>query len=423
MTVNKTYELTRESGDRWLGQIPAHWTTPGLAQIVRIKNGADYKEVEATAGEGYPVIGSGGEFARATEYLYRGKSVLLGRKGTINKPLFVDEAFWTVDTMFYTDIGPMVDPRFFFYFCTRIDFGYYTTNTALPSMASSDLKAIRVGLPPLEEQRQIAEYLDRETGKIDTLIAKQKQLVATLIERRRATIVQAISRGADRDASLVSSGVQWLGEIPAHWVIKRVRDSVRSTKGGVWGNDANEDSNDIWCVRVADFDRLTLNVSKKKQTLRNVVGPERGGRILERGDLLLEKSGGGEKSPVGFVVLYDHDEPAVCSNFISRVRVADGQYPRFWLYVHAALYGTGLTGRSIKQTSGIQNLDQSSYFDESVAFPPLAEQIEIAAWLDVETQKMDALMASSIKVAELLSERRQALISATVTGKIDGRGL
>jgi type I restriction enzyme S subunit len=137
--------------------------------------------------------------------------------------------------------------------------------------------------------------------------------------------------------------------------------------------------------------------------------------VLEEGDLLLEKSGGGELQPVGCVVIYDDPQPAVCSNFIARMQIAAGMNSSFWRYVHAAAYAVRLTTGSINQTSGIQNLDQDRYFNERAAFPPLPEQSTIAAFIDCETAKIDALITEQHRLIELLKEKRQAFIFHAVT--------
>ena len=206
-----------------------------------------------------------------------------------------------------------------------------------------------------------------------------------------------------------------MGVVPGHWEIDRLKRSTISAKNGVWGEEAKQDANDIPCVRVADFDRQGLRVQLDEPTIRNIVDSERVGRVLMQGDLLLEKSGGGEGQPVGCVVLYDDPRPAVCSNFVARVQIAPGMDSSFWRYAHAAAYAVRLNTRSIKQTSGIQNLDASQYFDESAAFPPLAEQTQIAAFLERETVKIDALVAEKRRLMELLKEKRQAVISHAVT--------
>jgi type I restriction enzyme S subunit len=152
------------------------------------------------------------------------------------------------------------------------------------------------------------------------------------------------------------SGVEWLGEVPAHWEIHRLKRSIATCTNGIWGNEAQGDENDVPCVRVADFDRTGLTVTLSDPTIRNIGIRERVGRLLERGNLLLEKSGGGEKQPVGCVVMYDDARAAVCSNFVARMVLAPDMCPSFWRYVHAAAYAVRLTTGSINQTSGIQNL-------------------------------------------------------------------
>jgi len=124
---------------------------------------------------------------------------------------------------------------------------------------------------------------------------------------------------------------------------------------------------------------------------------------------------------VGCVVHYDHDEAAVCSNFIARLAVAPRQHPLFWTYAHAALYAGKLNYPAIKQTTGIQNLDSGAYFDTPVAFPPQAEQVAIASFLDQETGAVDNLTSRVEAAMERLQEHRTALITAAVTGKVDVR--
>lgn len=215
------------------------------------------------------------------------------------------------------------------------------------------------------------------------------------------------------------SGIDWLGNVPSHWKIDRLKASVASSKGGIWGEEADGGEEDIVCIRVADFRRRDFSISMDDPTVRKIAAKDRNGRLVSRGNLLLEKSGGGEKQPVGAVSLYDHDVPAVCSNFVTRLELEAGMHPSFWRYVHAAAYDRGLTFRSLNQTSGIQNLDQARYLDERAAYPPPAEQAAIAAFLDRETGKIDALVEAQTRLIELLKEKRQAVISHAVTKGLD----
>ena len=283
--------------------------------------------------------------------------------------------------------------------------------------------SIECPIPPKIEQQAIVRYLDRESSRIDTIIREQRRILGLLGERRIAVISRSVARGLDQKVPLKDSGVDWLGEIPEHWQVKRLKYSVESSQVGVWGADPTGDDDDVLCVRVADFDRAKLRVSDQITTVRSVSASDRKARLLQPGDLLLEKSGGTAINPVGFVAIFEGVGPsAVSSNFITRLRPAKGQDSRYWLYAHAASYANRLTSRSVNQTTGIQNLDQASYFNERFPFPPPHEQRNIAESVEEEAVKIDNLIHETERFIELSQERRSALITAAVTGQIDVRG-
>ena len=173
------------------------------------------------------------------------------------------------------------------------------------------------------------------------------------------------------------------------------------------------------CIRVADFDRQHWRVRSHIPTIRAVTPSEREGKIIQPGDLLLEKSGGGEKQPVGTVVLYDCEQEATCSNFIQRLVVRDNFNPRYANFVHSTLYAQGINRRSIKQTTGIQNIDIYGYLSESVPVPPLEEQAAIVRFLDHADEQIQRYVAGKERLIALLEEERQALVHQAVTRGLD----
>ncbi len=201
---------------------------------------------------------------------------------------------------------------------------------------------------------------------------------------------------------------------PAFWRWIRLKDTVTGCWSGTWGEEPRGGEDDVVCVRVADIDRVTLRVRLDRPTLRYVRGAERDGCLLRPGDLLLEKSGGGELQTVGVVVLYDHSTLAVCSNFLARLTVAPGFSPAFLCYLHSALYRYGINTRSIKQTTGIQNLDSDSYLAETVRVPSLQDQEAIAAFLDRRTGLLIPLVQKHEELIERLRERKLGIISRAV---------
>ena len=214
------------------------------------------------------------------------------------------------------------------------------------------------------------------------------------------------------------SGVDWLGKIPDEWEAKRLRYYFDYHAGGVWGDEENGNGNNMICFRVADFDFDHLGLAENDLTVRNI--PEnQHSRILEKGDILLEKSGGGEKQTVGRAVRFDKDVRAVCSNFIEKLTPLKTHDSKFISYLMGVLYFETINTRSIKQTTGIQNLDLYSYLCEVVPFPSKEAQKAIADFLDRETAKIDGVVAKKQKLIELLKEKRQALITHAVTKGLD----
>ena len=213
---------------------------------------------------------------------------------------------------------------------------------------------------------------------------------------------------------LTDSGVPWLGDVPQHWEVRRLSETVKGCFSGIWGDEPNQED-DLPCVRVADFDRGRRRVRLNNPTLRAIAPGLRGARLLKRGDLLIEKSGGGDQQPVGMVVLYDHDETAVCSNFVARMPAKNGFDPRFLVYVHEYLYEIRLNARSIKQTTGIQNLDSTAYLHERFAVPSPPEQAAIIGFLDYACARIRQYSNAKTRLISLLGEQRNAIIDRAVT--------
>jgi type I restriction enzyme S subunit len=188
----------KESGVEWLGDVPEGWKVIQFKRLASIQNGRDYKHIETDNDDGYPVIGSGGEFAKATEYTFSGESVLLGRKGTIDKPLYINGAFWVVDTMFYTIVNTELAVVKYLYYCAlTIKFDLYSTNTALPSMTQNDLGGIFFSIPEIAEQKNIVAFLDLKIAKFHELNSQAQQAIELLQERRTALISAAVTGKID----------------------------------------------------------------------------------------------------------------------------------------------------------------------------------------------------------------------------------
>ena len=211
------------------------------------------------------------------------------------------------------------------------------------------------------------------------------------------------------------SGVSGLGGIPRHWQVMQLKRTVDGCVNGVWGADPTKDGSDTIVLRVADFDRPKLTIKRDGYTIRKIDEKDKLTRKLKPGDLLLEKSGGGAKTLVGQVVLFDGSFEAVTSNFVAKLTPHRGFNSRFLNYVFTRFYSDNINYCSIKQNTGIQNLDSAAYLAEKFGFPFVQEQQKIANFLDHETAKIDTLIEKQQQLIKLLKEKRQAVISHAVT--------
>lgn len=256
---------------------------------------------------------------------------------------------------------------------------------------------------------------------IQRCIDTNKKLIKLLEEYRQVLIHQAVTGKIDVRSGqpypvYKDSGVEWLGSVPEHWEVRRLRTSVQACIGGTWGNEP-DGHYDLPCVRVTDFDKNTLRVRMTNSTIRSVKPDERKNRILRPGDLLLEDSGGGAQL-AGVVVLYDHQVSAVYSAFLTKMIVSKGYDSRFLVYLHSTLYAVQLNIRSVKRAV-MPNLDIKMYLNEIVAFPLLSEQTAIADYLDAQTVKINGVITAIRRAIKLLREYRERPVADVGTGKVD----
>lgn len=210
------------------------------------------------------------------------------------------------------------------------------------------------------------------------------------------------------------SGIEWIGKIPVGWDIHRLKKLIEKHQIGIWGGEPNDKDNNIICVRIADFNFEKFSIESNEYTVRSYTSDQITRFKLPQNTILIEKSGGGENSPVGRVVMFDHNCPAVCANFIEAITPMHTLYPKFLLYFFITAYYAGINKKYIKQTTGIQNLDIERYLYEQIALPPLPEQEAIAAYLDEKTTHIDSAIANLQLQAEKLSAYKRQLIAKTV---------
>ena len=216
-----------------------------------------------------------------------------------------------------------------------------------------------------------------------------------------------------------NSDISWMDNIPSSWTIKKIKYSTLFRQGGAWGEEQENDENDRVCIRVADFDYSRLCIADRDYTVRNYTPAQIQKLTLKPGDLLIEKSGGGETTPVGRVVLYDKLIPALYANFLEVIRLKENEFPNYYKYVFSTLFAFGINRFYFNQTTGIQNLNVGRYLCEKIPIPSLSEQKKIAEYLDQKTAAVDRVIAEKTELINLLHEKRVSVICSAVTKGID----
>ena len=220
------------------------------------------------------------------------------------------------------------------------------------------------------------------------------------------------------------SGVEWIGEIPSEWGKTKLKFLNEIIFSGKWGVEPEHNQSEglFRIIRVSEFDYDKLRVKSEIPTVRSLDIDPNCENTVRYGDLILEKSGGGEKTPVGRLVMVDHEinSPTANSNFTNLIRL-NLKYndSRFITYLYHTCYKFGVTRRNVKQTTGIQNLFLYGLFNETIFVPPLPEQKQISDYLDRKTQKIDDLIEKTERKIELLKEQRSSLINQCVTKGLD----
>ncbi len=288
------------------------------------------------------------------------------------------------------------------------------SSTGLANLNATMIGQILVPVPPLPEQTQIAAFLDRETAKIDALVAEQRRLMDLLKEKRQAVISHAVTRGLNPDVLMKASGVEWLGDVPGHWEVKRLKHISPFITVGIVVNPSTFVSDDGYpfiyggdiregVIDWANARRITGESSDVNSKTR-----------LRAGDLLTVRVG----APGITAVV-----PVECEggNCASVMLVRNGHFNSHWLCFAMNTRSVRFQVEVVQYGAAQEQFNISHAINFWIPTPPQSEQDEIAVFLAAEAAKFDTLTTEAQRAIDLLQERRTALISAAVTGQIDVR--
>lgn len=397
----------KDSGVPWIGEIPEEWETCRFKVYAEICNGADSKDVIDENGI-YPLIGSGGQFGTCKQAIYENCSILLGRKGTIDSPIYMETPFWVVDTMFFTKLREEKLSKYFYYLCCSIPFDYYKSGSAVPSMTATDLKSIYFPYPSIIESKNISTAIDIKCSQIDSIINLINQSIDKLKQYKQSIITEAVTKGLDPDVEMKDSGVEWIGAIPNDWRILPLRRVVDSIETGNTPKGADEkffsDVGLSWFTP-EDFNSFPLiNSSSKKLSQLGIqyVKIFRPNSVLIIGigatmgkvALSLDKSSGNQQI-----------NAILCSNQLLPLFLV------FFLYsINDYLFKCG-------KFTTLPILNQTETKNIIIVVPPINEQNKIIIYLNKKCSQIDSLISEKEKLLEKLNAYKKSLIYECVTGK------
>ena len=440
------YAEYKDSGVEWLGAVPAHWDVCALNYRFEIDLGKMLDEKRITGDhlgsylrntdvqwgrvntEDLPVMDFSG--ADLTRYALLKGDLLVCEGGEIGRaavwdgqlsPCFYQKALHRLRPR-----RPDRDcPRFTLYlFSTAAKLGVFAGGEGRSTIAhlpAETLRRYRMCFPPPHEQTAIASFLDRETGKIDVLVEEQRRLIALLKEKRQAVISDAVTKGLDPNAPMKDSGVEWLGEVPAHWTVAKAKRFLTVVSGFAFPSDRfSQDANDVRLLR-----GINIGVSKVRwdDTVYWARLPDDGlgAFSLVPGQLVIGMDRPWIGDGLRIAMLSEDDVPALLLQRVAALNPASDVEASFLFLLFSAQSFfhhcfPDMTGVSVPHISPTQ------IGDYSIAMPPPAEQRAIVDFYRRQDSNSHLLLAEAEAAVSLLQERRAALISAAVTGKIDVRG-
>jgi len=448
MAKYKKYPEYKDSTDDWLSSLPSEWSEVPLKFLSHVDNSGSFGDEENEINAVLPVattaqIDSEGRFNVAamprrsftnfevSRYCCvehdilvvkssgSSQNVISGKSGIVTKdtPKFVFSNF----LLRIQAYSKQILPKLLYYIInselTRERVLRMVSGTTYPNLQVGEYIGAIIPLPPLVEQKQIAKFLDHETGKIDRLIQKQQQLIELLKEKRQAVISHAVTKGLNPNAPLKPSNIEWLGDVPEHWEVPQVGYCAFVTKltGFEYTN--------LWKTK-EDGEVIALrgfNVKERKLELNDVerISSELSDTLvrskLDKGDIVFPCTG-----TIGNAALIEEDGLFHINQNIAKIRFNQTVSSRFAIYWLTSSFIRTLIDRN--NTSGMQPVVLIGDI-RKLPIPRFEyqEQESIADHLDTVVNRFCKLISNAVSAINLMQERRTALISAAVTGKIDVR--
>jgi len=412
----RPYPKYKDSGNQWIGEIPEGWEIRKLKHIAKIYSGTDTKK----DGE-FPIYGANGIIGYCERPSFKKEKVIIGRVGSSGEINLAKERYGVSDNALIVDNDDRKsNTKFLFYILNCVDFSDDISFNAQPLITATKVKEKIIQYPSIQEQTAIANFLDKKTAQIDALIEKDKKLIALLKEKRTALINHAITKGLDPNAKMKDSGIEWIGEIPKEWEVRKLKYIALIRISNVDKKSKPNEEEVFLCNynEVYNNEFITPNLSFMNAT----ASIEQCNKFsIKKGDVIITKD---SETPEDIAVpslVEENLNNIVCGYHLALIRpnerILKGKY------LLRIFQSRKINDQFVISANGVTRFGISTYpiKNSIVIVPPLLEQIAITNFLNKTTAKIDKTIQKIEENINLLEEYNKSLIHHVVTGKVDVR--
>ncbi|MCX6351383.1 MAG: restriction endonuclease subunit S [Bacteroidetes bacterium] len=391
-------------------KIPKHWQVKKLGEVCEIKNGKNQKLVVNANGK-YPIYGSAGVMGFADEYLCEAGSTIVGRKGTINKPLYVKTQFWNFDTAFgFSPNKELIDSRFLYFFCLSFNFSKLDKSTTIPSLAKTDLQKIDVILPRLPEQQLIVSKIEELLSELEN--GKQQLLTA---QQQLKVYRQSLLKWAF-EGKLTNKNVKE-GELPKGWKKVQIKDVAETFGGYAFKSGEFLPQGKYQVLRMGNVRPGVIRYSESPVYLDKVDENVLNRALLQTNDVIITQTGTRKKRDYGFTVLITKPN-LLLNQRIASIRFNESYLPKFFLYFSWTDLFKDQFFANETGNVGQGNVGMKAVTETLIPFLSYNEQLLIVEELESKLtvcDKIEETISQSLQQAETL---RQSILKKAFEGKL-----
>lgn len=403
-TVIRPETEMKDSGIEWIGNIPNDWKVSRVGNFFSFSSGDSLTNEDIRDDGMYLVYGANGIRGYYFKYNLDKKRILLGRVGALAGNVhIVDEKVWVTEHALIASDKLNLVEEYYGYVFESMNLIQYSKSSAQPVISGDTLQKLRFPVPKLSEQQAIADYLDETCSKIDEIIAEAKASIDEYKELKQSVIFEAVTKGLDKNVEMKDSGVEWIGEIPVDWVVKKIK-YVATVNTNLVSPIGYEDYHQIApdCIE-KDSGRLI-----KERTVSEA-GVESWNQLFKQGQLIYSKI----RPILNKVIIAPYD--GLCSADMYPLDVHENIY--FVQFVMLSKYFVGQVGLITQDRVKMPKINQDELSNVYVAVPKRTEQQKIVDWLNEQLPRYDSLISEKESLINDLEAYKKSLIYEVVTGK------